>query len=822
MKTISTRPIRAVMAAAVGLLLTMVGGAALIAQTKTAAPPAIKPPLSIEQALQVSQYLGFALSPDGEWLAYAYDDTTTDKTRLRLLQIATGREIALGSATAETVDASWSPNSQWMAFHSDETGTPQVWVWDRAREQAHAVPDTELFGVGWTAPRWFPDSRRFVTQLWPKGDARPPKKETPDAKSPFRPPFKPVASDQLSVYVHRANLDPKTPEPSSSTAASGATATSVTGADARMDITRDACDRPPFGRCDLAIVDAQTSAVTRVVKKAVLSWFQAPSPDGRFLAYATLTGTSIATQLQYYDLHVIDVATGQDRLIAKDLNTYGGVTMAWSPDSTRIAHLSLRAKWEGEGDRYKVTPGDLAIVPIDGSGQRVYADKSVPVLYGREEPLWSRDGQRLYGMSVDRQLVELDLRTGTGRMVTAVTGQRIKRIVTPHDWPALWSPTGDDRVLIEVENKAASTSGISELNIKTGAITKRLERFEQMFWSSASATGRLVYLAARQESPGDLWLWQPTQSEPTRLGSLNAFLDRVALGKSQRLTWRTADGRDLAGALLLPANYQPGMRVPLFVWIYGGQMGSEQLHKFGFAAGAGIAAYNHQILASRGYAVLQPDAPQRMGTPLMDLVEDVMPGVDAAIAQGFVDPDRLAIGGHSYGSYSTMAIITHTTRFKAAIISGVLDMNLESVYFKMSNTGVSDERWSETGQGLMGGTPWQYPDRFRENSPIHLFDKIQTPVLIGQGELDTATPITGANATFVALRRLGKPVEYRIYEGDGHAFHRNAHVIDFWNRRLEFLSEHLDIALDAQGRVLMDHGRARPRAQASAAAGNYR
>jgi dipeptidyl aminopeptidase/acylaminoacyl peptidase len=112
----------------------------------------------------------------------------------------------------------------------------------------------------------------------------------------------------------------------------------------------------------------------------------------------------------------------------------------------------------------------------------------------------------------------------------------------------------------------------------------------------------------------------------------------------------------------------------------------------------------------------------------------------------------------------------------------------------------------------MGGSPWQYPDRYRDNSPIRWFDKIETPLLISQGDIDPVTPLTGANSVFVALRRLGKPVEYRVYEDAGHGSqNRPANVADFWNRKLEFLAQHLDLVLDDQGVIVMDRGRARSR-----------
>ena len=118
-----------------------------------------------------------------------------------------------------------------------------------------------------------------------------------------------------------------------------------------------------------------------------------------------------------------------------------------------------------------------------------------------------------------------------------------------------------------------------------------------------------------------------------------------------------------------------------------------------------------------------------------------------------------------------------------------------------------------------GTTPWRDPERYRKNSPLYRFDRIETPVLIGQGEVDLAAPMYGASAVFVALRRLGKPVEYRVYEGEGHGIGRAAQVIDFWQRRLTFLAERLNIETDAEGRVILESGRVKARSSPAGSGG---
>jgi len=115
----------------------------------------------------------------------------------------------------------------------------------------------------------------------------------------------------------------------------------------------------------------------------------------------------------------------------------------------------------------------------------------------------------------------------------------------------------------------------------------------------------------------------------------------------------------------------------------------------------------------------------------------------------------------------------------------------------------------EQGQGNMGGTIWEQHDRYFRNSPLFLFDRITTPLLIGQGEHDG--DLQPAQAIFAALERLGKPVEYRLYQAEGHALTRAPNVQDFWQRRLAFFAEHLDLMYDASGAIIYDGERARSR-----------
>jgi dipeptidyl aminopeptidase/acylaminoacyl peptidase len=202
---------------------------------------------------------------------------------------------------------------------------------------------------------------------------------------------------------------------------------------------------------------------------------------------------------------------------------------------------------------------------------------------------------------------------------------------------------------------------------------------------------------------------------------------------------------------------------------------------------------NMQMFATRGYAVLLPNAPQHLGTPMTDLMKTVIPGVDKAVELGIADPEKIGVMGISYGGYSTLALIVQTTRFKAAVmINGYGD--LLGHYGQLKSDGTSYGLPNmETGQGLMGGTPWEYRSRYVENSPIFYLDKVQTPILIISATEDSAVSDFLGDQVFVALRRLGKEAAYAKYIGEDHGplYWSYANQVDYLNRITQWFDEHL-------------------------------
>jgi dipeptidyl aminopeptidase/acylaminoacyl peptidase len=207
--------------------------------------------------------------------------------------------------------------------------------------------------------------------------------------------------------------------------------------------------------------------------------------------------------------------------------------------------------------------------------------------------------------------------------------------------------------------------------------------------------------------------------------------------------------------------------------------------------------FNLQLLATRGYAVLFADSSitNKGGKPMQEIAESVMPGIDEAIALGIADGERIGVIGHSYGAYSTLALIVQSPRFKAAVsIDGMSD--LFSVYGAMWPQGEGIAHgvdWAENGQGNLGGSPWQYRERYIENSPFFYLDRTQAAVLLIHGTADATVEPWLADQTFVGLRRLGKDVTYVKYRNGGHGSSDWSYAdrVDYCNRVIAWFDKHL-------------------------------
>ncbi len=738
------------------------------------------------------------LSPDGMWVAHTYgrDEVVPRQTRefaatgfpfaegdarmqACLSNTQTGEPIRLGGDQGASWAPVWSPDGSRVAYYADDDGEAGLWIWVKATGKTTRFPGVSVRPFfGFENVRWLPDSMRLVCKITPAGMTIAQMNAlVPDADGGSR--FPKVGPDEPSVFVLKAKAGAAKAEDTKTTSAP------------REPVVGPRLDR---SLADLAILDVTTNEVTRVVERTKALWYE-PSPDGAVLACTVHKGWEPNTQQGNFDLVVHDLARKTTRRLCENVRLEYGINVSWSPDGKQLAYITTGQLGSGE-----CTVVDVA----SGTGKKLGGEGAPNFKSSERPPLWDAAGGQVYALAKD-ELWRLRVDDGSATKVAGIAGYKITGIVSKSASGTIWSNDGGRTVFVTAKTDDSRQSGIHAIDTGTGqsrALMAEHKSYYQSFnLDACEATSTVAFVAKDQQHLAEVFTVDTRSGAVKQASRLNPDIDRYELGSARLVEFTGIDGQQLGGSLLLPPGCQEGRRYPLVVWVYGGDTGSRFLNSFGFWGD--LPTFNSHVLATRGYAVFFPDAPLREGKPMRDLVDTVIPGLNKVIEMGLADPERVAVMGQSYGSYCTLALIAQTRRFKAAVITAVVDPSMLGGYLHMSPDGSDSTGYYEHGQGNMGGTPWQFPERYRENSPVFLFDQIQTPLLIAHGSKDVL-PLSNPDHVFVALRRLGKEVEYRIYENEEHVITQKANVIDFWNRRLDFLAEHLDIARGEKGEVRFD------------------
>jgi dipeptidyl aminopeptidase/acylaminoacyl peptidase len=229
-----------------------------------------------------------------------------------------------------------------------------------------------------------------------------------------------------------------------------------------------------------------------------------------------------------------------------------------------------------------------------------------------------------------------------------------------------------------------------------------------------------------------------------------------------------------------------------------------------------------QIPAAHGFAILLPSMPLKpegeVEDPMLRLTEGVLPALDKAVELGIADPDRLFVMGQSFGGFSTYGLVTQTTRFKAAVaLAGLSDFislygqfDARERYTDSPQQNLFMAALMESAQTGMGNPPWKDLGRYLRNSPIFTVDRVKTPLLIIQGDLDYVAVQQGEEF-FVSLYRQAKRARFVRYWGEGHVLESPANIRDMWRQTYEWLDEFGDITRDASGGLVFEGDRVKSR-----------
>jgi len=476
-------------------------------------------------------------------------------------------------------------------------------------------------------------------------------------------------------------------------------------------------------------------------------------------------------------LYLLDLESGSCEALTADPAREDSLP-AFSPDGRTIAYVSNEmVSPKGAGiDEIEL------IAPAAGSAARRLLTTWSP---NHQRLEWSPDGRLIAFLQGDEPKYNAYILDSLA--VAEVSSGRVRPLTANLDRAVLSPHFTADGAAIELAVEDDGAQYPAKVRLSDGAIERLAGRI--VVNELATAAGHTAVLASDDRSPFEVFALEAGKLRPLTAHN-GALFAELALGSVEDIAFPSRDGAQIHGQIVKPPGYVRGRRYPTIVWIHGGPNGQDDhslaLESYG-------PQLERQLFATHGYVALAINYRGSTGrgakfarSILADWghleVEDLRAGADYAIAQGIADPQRLGIGGWSYGGLLTDYTIASDPRFKAGI-SGAGSGNQLSTY------GV-DEYVLEYDAEL--GPPWKSTALWLKVSyPFFHADRIRTPMLFLGGNEDFNVPIVGGEQMYQALRTLGVPAELVVYPGEHHSLDRPSFLVDRYTRYLAWMQKYL-------------------------------
>ncbi len=487
-------------------------------------------------------------------------------------------------------------------------------------------------------------------------------------------------------------------------------------------------------------------------------------------------------------LFTVSVANGSVRFVTSgDWDDEQGT---WSPDGKRILFVSDRRE-----DRWYLPKQELWLCEADGKNPRCVLSHAD---FDYANPSFAPDGRRIACLGAP-----MWKNGGHTDVYVFTPGEKPRCLTTEHfitfadtigsdmrndhaDATPRWSRDGKTLFVLGNARGAGNVYALSADDSSVAEVTTGNHQVLGFSLDDSQNTVALALTDVRQ--PGDIFVLKRDSNETTRLTDVNKhLLSEVELGAVEQFEFKGAQDWSIEGWILKPHDFDPTQKYPLILEIHGGPCTA-----YGYAFNL-----EFQVLAAKGFVVLylNPRGSTSYGRVFSKAVHgewgeddyrDLMAGVDAVVARGYVDPERMGVTGGSYGGFMTNWVIGHTNRFKAAVTQ-------RSVTNLVSKFGTSDigpwmamDNWE--------GAPWENPDKYRHHSPITYVQNMQTPLLIIHSDRDWRCPIEQAEQLFMALKWLRREVEFLRFENENHDLSRNGHPrlrVERYNAIADWFTSHI-------------------------------
>jgi dipeptidyl aminopeptidase/acylaminoacyl peptidase len=483
----------------------------------------------------------------------------------------------------------------------------------------------------------------------------------------------------------------------------------------------------------------------------------------------------------YNDVYLVELKTGARRKILE----HWGAQATLSPGGKYVLYFD-----EKEGDWFTYRIADGTRTNLTDSRPVKFFDEGhdTPDLPG---PLgvagWTaNDATVLLNDQFDIWEMRPD---GTNaRMVTNGEGRKQHLVFRyrTFDTQQRAIPT-DKPILLTTTNDDTKATGYYRVNYASGSTPAKVIMMDKAMGAPTKARNAdtVVFTESRFDEFPDLWVSDINFTTPKKVTNANPQQSEYVWGKAENIKYLNADGKTLNAMLIKPENFDPTKKYPMMVYIY--EELSQGLH--GYRAPNVGTSVNLTRYVSNGYIVLQPDIVYETGYPGPSAMKCVIPAINTVLAQGYVDPKRVGIQGHSWGGYQITYMITQTNMF-AAVQAGASVSNMISAYGGIRwGTGMVRQFQYEKTQSRIGSTPWDSPLQFIENSPIFWVERINTPYLSIHNDGDDAVPWYQGIEFNMAMRRLGKEAYMFNYNGQPHGLN-NRDYMKHWTVHMDEFFDH--------------------------------